>query len=318
MTASLQVGMAPGRLAWDPERELFYLLTSPYATRRQAAAQLHLIGADKVEASIDLPRQPLAAQPSLDRNYFYVLYDDEVVRVDKELKQAEPFLSLKDSPVQLFESPNGRYFYALHFDSNKVSVVDASSGKTVHRITTGRASAKVGNFALAAAAQAVATGLVIASGPSYTINGTAYYNVPIVNPFGYGSDSQRTFGTFSDDARFLYVYNAATLDVTVIDTASKEVVDKIPGAEDLKTFMDGKLLVTVLPADVHFFDIGANFEEKATYEMIEPRVDEIAGQHKAFLTRALGKPIDVIDLDSFGKPQPIAGTSGRMITLTNY
>lgn len=164
----------------------------------------------------------------------------------------------------------------------------------------------------------MATGLVIASGPSYTINGTSYYTVPIVNPFGYGSEYQRTFGTFSDDAKFLYVYNAATLDVTVIDTASNEVVDKIAGGEDLKTFMDGKLLVTVLSADVDFYDIGANFEEKASYGVIEPRVHEIVGRHKAYLSRPLGKPIAVIDLDSFGKLQPIAGTSGRMITLTDY
>lgn len=74
LNATLEVGMAPGQLAWDAEREMFYLLTSPWATRKQAEAQLHLIGAEGIAASIDLPRRPLGAQPSLDREHFYALH----------------------------------------------------------------------------------------------------------------------------------------------------------------------------------------------------------------------------------------------------
>ena len=60
---------------------------------------------DGITASIDLPRRPLGAQPSLDRKQFYVLYEDDVVRVDRNLEKSEKVLSLKDSPVQLFEHP---------------------------------------------------------------------------------------------------------------------------------------------------------------------------------------------------------------------
>ena len=70
------------------------------------------------------------------------------------------------------------------------------------------------------AAEVVEPGLVVAAGPRFTVDGTSYYYVPIVNPYGYGSEYQTTFGAFSETADFLYVYNAWTDDVTVIDTAS--------------------------------------------------------------------------------------------------
>jgi hypothetical protein len=116
LKATLEVGMAPGQLALDAEREMFFLLTSPWATQKKAAAQLHLIGADGIAASIDLPRRPLGAQPSQERRHFYVLHGDDIVRVDHDLKQAQKSLSLKDSPVQLFEHPDSGFFYALHYD----------------------------------------------------------------------------------------------------------------------------------------------------------------------------------------------------------
>jgi DNA-binding beta-propeller fold protein YncE len=128
LEATLEVGMAPGQLAWDPDREMFYLLTSPWATRKQAEAQLHLIGAEGIVASIELPRRPLGAQPSQDREHFYVLYEDDVVRVDRDLEQSSKALALKDSPVQLFEHPDNNRFYALHYDSSYVSVVDGATG----------------------------------------------------------------------------------------------------------------------------------------------------------------------------------------------
>jgi DNA-binding beta-propeller fold protein YncE len=319
LKATLEVGMAPGQLAWDAERERFYLLTSPWATQKQAEAQLHLIGGDGITASIDLPRRPLGAQPSLDREHFYVLYEDEVVRVDSNLKESKKTLSLKDSPVQLFEHPDNNHFYALHFDSSEVSVVDGASGKTVDRVKTGRTSKRISKLAAAAGAQLLVTGLVVASGPSFTVNGTAHYNVPIVNPLGYGEDYQRTFATFSETARFLFVYNSATDDVNVIDTASHKIVAKIGGGEDdFKTLNDGKLLCTISPGYVRFFEVGNEFEMKANYDGVNSEVLEIPGKKKAYLSRGLGKPVAVIDLENMGDPVSIPGTSGKVIQLVEY
>jgi DNA-binding beta-propeller fold protein YncE len=319
LTATLEVGMAPGQLAWDAERKMFYLLTSPWATQKQAAAQLHLIGADGIAASIDLPRRPLGAQPSLDRKHFYVLYEDDVVRVDRDLEKAEKTLSLKDSPVQLFEHPDSGHFYALHFDSAYVSVVDGASGKTVDRVKSGRDSKRVTKLAAAAGAQVVATGLVVATGPSYTVNGTSYYNVPIVNPLGFGSENQTTFGNFSETADFLYVYNSWTDDVTVIDTVSHKIVKKVPGGEDgLMTVDDGKLLCTISPGYVRLFDIGNGFEMKANYDGIFSEVLEIPGKSKLYLSQKLGRAVAVVDLDTLGESVTIPGTSGKVIRPVEY
>lgn len=319
LTATLEVGMAPGQLAWDAESEMFYVLTSPWATRKQTDAQLHLIDGDGIAASIDLPRRPLGVQPSLDREHFYVLYEDDVVRVDRNLKESKKFLSLKDSPVQLFEHPDNNYFYALHFDSSDVSIVDGASGKTVGRVKTGRSSKRITKLAAAASAQLLVTGLVVASGPSFTVDGTAYYSVPIVNPLGYGADYQRTFATFSETARFLFVYNAATDDVTVIDTASNTIVKKLAGGEDdFMTLNDGKLLCTVSPGYVRFFEVGNGFEMKASYDGVNSEVLEIPGKNKAYLSRGLGKPVAVIDLDNMGELVSIPDTSGKVIQLMEY
>jgi len=314
LTATLEVGMAPGQLAWDAEREMFYLLTSPWATQKQAAAQLHLIGADGIAASIDLPRRPLGAQPSLDREHFYVLYEDDVVRVDRNLEKAEKTLSLKDSPVQLFEHPESGYFYALHYDSAYVSVVDGAAGKTVGRVKAGRDSKRIAKLAAAAGAQVVATGLVVATGPSYTVNGTSYYNVPIVNPVGFGAEKQWTFGNFSETADYLYVYNSWTDDVTVIDTTTHKIVKKVPGGEDgLLTVDDGRLLCTVSGTHVRLFDIGNGFEMKADYDGIISDVQEIPGKSKLYFSQDLGRPVSVVDLKTLGDAVKIPKTAGKVI-----
>jgi len=319
LNATLEVGMAPSQLAWDGESQRFYLLTSPWVTRKQAEAQLHLIGGDGIEASIDLPRRPLGAQPSLDRQHFYVLYEDEVVRVDRNLEKWERALSLKDSPVQLFEHPENGHFYALHFNSSDVSIVSGASSKTVDRVKTGRNTKRVANLALAAGAQLVVAGLVVASGPSFTVDETAYYYVPIVNPMGYGSEYQRTFGTFSETADSLYVYNASTDDVNVIDTRSNKIVAMLPGGEDdFQTLNDGKLLCTISPGYVRFFDAGNGFKMKADYDGVDSEVLEIPGKNMAYLSRGLGKPVAVIDLDSLGELRSIPGTSGKVIQMVDY
>jgi DNA-binding beta-propeller fold protein YncE len=316
LKATAEVGMAPGQLAWDGERKMFYVLTSPWATRKQAEAQLHLIGGDGIVASIDLPRRPLGAQPSLDREHFYVLYEDEVVRVDRDLEESKTVLSLKDSPVQLFEHPENDHFYAIHFDSAYVSVVDGASGKTVGRVKSGRDSKRLTNAAAAVGAQLAVTGLVVASGPSYTVDGTSYYEVPVVNPVGYGEAKQWTFATFSEGARFLFVYNSWTNDVSVIDTTSHKIVAKLAGGEDdFKTLNDGKLLCTISSGYVRFFEIGNGFEKKATYDGVNAQVLEIPGKKKAYLSRELGKPVAIIDLESLGEPMPIPETSGKVIQL---
>jgi hypothetical protein len=147
----------------------------------------------------------------------------------------------------------------------------------------------------------------------------AYYNVPIVNPLGYGADYQRTFATFSETAQFLFVYNAATDDVTVIDTASHKIVAKLAGGEDdFQTLNEGKLLCTVSPGYVRFFEIGNKFEMKADYDGVDSEVLEILGTNKVYLSRGLGKAVAVIDLDDLGKPASIPNTSGKVIQLMEY
>jgi YVTN family beta-propeller protein len=317
LKATLEVGMAPAQLAWDEQREIYYLLTSPWATKKQAEAQLHLVGGDAIEASIDLPRRPLAVQPSLDREHFYVLYKDTVVRVDRNLEGAKEMLRLKEPPVQLFEHPDNGYFYVLHYDSPEVSVVNGATGKTVDTIKSGRTSKRIGKFATAVGAQLAVAGLVVASGPSFTVGGTAYYNVPIVNI--YDAEYQRTFAAFSEDATLLYVYNLSTDDVTVIDTKSNEVVAKIAGGEEqFYPVAGGRLMCTVDGSNVRFFDMQAGWEEKAEYSGYAPSFVEIPSANKAFLSQDLGKPVSVIDLEKLGELTQIPDTSGHVLHLMDY
>ena len=42
------------------------------------------------------PRRPLGEQPSLDRNHFYVLYEDDVVRVDRGLGKVVAVIDLDE------------------------------------------------------------------------------------------------------------------------------------------------------------------------------------------------------------------------------
>jgi DNA-binding beta-propeller fold protein YncE len=136
---------------------------------------------------------------------------------------------------------------------------------------------------------------------------------------GYGSEYQRTFGTFSETADSLYVYNASTDDVNVIDTRSNKIVAMLPGGEDdFQTLNDGKLLCTISPGYVRFFDAGNGFKMKADYDGVDSEVLEIPGKNMAYLSRGLGKPVAVIDLDSLGELRSIPGTSGKVIQMVDY
>ena len=147
------------------------------------------------------------------------------------------------------------------------------------------------------------------------MNGTSYYNVPIVNPVGFGAEKQWTFGNFSETADFLYVYNSWTDDVTVIDTASHKIVKKVPGGED------GLMTVERRQAPVHhlsgtyvrLFDIGNGFEMKADYDGIISDVQEIPGKSKLFFSQDLGRPVSVVDLKTLGDAVKIPKTAGKII-----
>ncbi len=45
---------------------------------------------------------------------------------------------------------------------------------------------------------------------------------------------------------------------------------------------------------------------------------EIPGKNKAYLSRGLGKPVAVIDLDNMGELVSIPDTSGKVIQLMEY
>jgi YVTN family beta-propeller protein len=314
---TVPIEMAPGPLAWDENRGVYYVLTAPRRTRMDFNAQLHLISGAGIESTLDLPQLPIAMQPSLDREAYFILYKDHVIKADKNLDSSERAMSLDKLPAQLFEHPTNNHFYVLHQAASKVSIVDGQSGETVSTFKSGSAGKKFGKFMAAFGAQLAMTTLVFAAGPSFTVGGTAYYHVPNVVPQGYFL--QETFAAFSEDARFLYVYNTGTNDVTVLDTSSHEVLRKVPGGRsDFMTVLDGRYLCTVSPRNVRFFDVDNKFADKATYDASDASILEIPGTTKAYLSRGTKLPVGVIDFAHLGGMVELSGVTGQVVHLVDY
>ena len=57
---------------------------------------------------------------------------------------------------------------------------------------------------------------------------------------------------------------------------------------------------------------------KGNYDGVFSEVLEVPGKNKAYLSRGLGKPVALIDLENMGKLVSIPGTSGKVIQLMEY
>ena len=121
--------------------------------------------------------------------------------------------------VDMSISSDGKRGYVLFGGSSKVVVYDLLENEVLAELTTGRGGVKFAKFLGAAAATAASA---YAGSSAASASGASYYTYNI-----YGVHAASTTIVFGPEEKFVYVLNTNSNDVTIIDAATNEIVDKI-------------------------------------------------------------------------------------------
>ncbi len=244
LVADLELGVGTGRPAWDDVRGVFYIVTRP-PKKSSAPAMLRVLEGDAIGHEIALPRVPIAVLPAPDRARFVVLDEQGLTLVDSELTRIEGAIPLSRRPANLlFLQPPGRAI-VHHEGSSVVSAVDLDSRKVLGEIVTGRTGKKIGLFAAA-----VGVG-VLGQMQSQMMYGTPYAMAPVVMP----SDPS-TAGLMAPDGGTAYLWNSETNDVTVVDTATHQAIEKFGGGQ-MQFVEGGRKLAALQAMTLVTFDVAA-------------------------------------------------------------
>jgi DNA-binding beta-propeller fold protein YncE len=301
LVADLEVGVGPGPLSWDPQREHFYLLTRPRKTPG-AGASLQVVKGAEITHELTLPRPPLGVVPAPDRSRFYVLEERGISVVDGALEQVLETVPLPKQPAaMLFAEPPTRA-YVLHGEAAKVSAVDLESRKVLAEITTGRTGKKVALFAAA-----------VGAGVLGGMQSTMLFGNPYVMPQVVTIPNPQVVGFVAPDGKSAYLYNSQTNDYTVVDTATNRVVEQFGGA-GARLLPDGHTLVAFQAATVQLFDTGKM--------KLEPEIETAMnglticpdGNH-VYNGVGLNKGMQRLDLETRKMDPMLPGVAGNVIFL---
>lgn len=233
LLADLELGVGPGPLSWDDERDVFYVLTRPHEAK-DAEASLQIVRGAEIVHEIGLPKTPTGVFPNADRSRFYVLEDKGITVVDGALETIEARWALPDTPTGLLLNEAAGRAYASFGGSSKVAALDLATGRVLAEVTTGRTGKKVGLFA------AAVLGTALSASP-YAMAQVVTYPSPA------------TSGQLSPDGSLAFFFNTQTGDYTVVDVASGRIVDHLAGG-GLSFLRDGKTAFVAQATDVLLWD----------------------------------------------------------------
>jgi len=239
LSEGVDIGMGPGPLAWDSEMKVFYLLNIPRKLEVAKPAVLVFNG-ERVVHRLELPRLPFSMVKSPDHKRFYVLEEKALTVVDGLLQKVESSIPLGKPPqgITFMDPPNRAY--VLHPYSSAVTSVNLAEGRVSSQITTGRGSIKFLQE-LGAAAASMASGMA-----SYAVYGNYWVTGQVIM-----TPRPSTDALLARDGRTLFVYNSRTVDITMVDTLTDQVLSMHPGGGAGRRFVQsGKFFVIQAPGDL--------------------------------------------------------------------
>lgn len=244
LVADLEVGVGPGPLSWDPQKEVFYLLTRPRKAK-DAAASIQVLDRDRIVKELELPRRPLSVVPAPDRSRFYVLEDAGITIVDGEISGIEGRIPLTRPAANLILLDPPVRGYVLHPDSGVVSAIDLQSRHVLAEVTTGRTGVKVGKWMAAVAAT------TLGGMQAQMLYGNYALGQVVTVP------AAQTGAFVAPDGKTIYVHNSQTNDLTQIDTETQKVLGMFGAGSHLETVLDGKYLAAPKPGELVLVDLAA-------------------------------------------------------------
>ena len=191
---------------------------------------------------VKVAHTPQFIRLSPDRKRLYVICWDELTAIDYQSLQEVSRMAHAGSISELAFAPEGKLGFALHPASSKLSIVDLQAVKPLAAVTTGRGGIKfakgLGAVALTAASATAAYGQAYNMASTTGGYGVGYYHVFTVAP-------ANTQIAVKPDGAFVYVLNSQTNDVTVVNTSTSAVVDKIAAGGQRLLFLNGSGVLAV-------------------------------------------------------------------------
>ncbi|MGO9228300.1 MAG: YncE family protein [Bryobacteraceae bacterium] len=224
--AILDAGLDPRGVMTDDAAGQTLLLSTgfPVKGEKQVDGELRVIHGAAVASVVKVGFAPQFIRLSPDRKRLYVAGWGELTAIDyqslHELGRTPPIGAIGE----LAFAPGGKLGFALHPESSKLSILDLDALKPVASVTTGRGGIKfakgLGAVALTAASATAAYGQAYNMAAANGGYGFATYQIFTVAP-------ANTSIAVRPDGAFVYVLNSQTHDVTIVNTSTSAVVDKI-------------------------------------------------------------------------------------------
>jgi YVTN family beta-propeller protein len=242
--AVLDAGSNPSGVLTDVTAGQTLLLSNgdPIKGQKQVDGELRVIRGASIASVVKVAHTPQFIRVSPDRKRLYVICWDQLTAIDYESLREVSRMPHAGFISELAFAPDGKLGFALHPASSKLSIVDLQAVKPVAAVNTGRGGVK---FAKALGAAALTgAGAMAAYGQAYNMAsttggyGVGYYRVFTVAP-------ANTQIAVKPDSAFVYVLNSQTNDVTVVNTSTSTVVDKIAASGPRLMFLNGSSVLAV-------------------------------------------------------------------------
>ncbi|MFY9726116.1 MAG: hypothetical protein WAJ87_11515 [Bryobacteraceae bacterium] len=252
--AVLDAGSDPKGVLADEAAGQTLLLSdgAPVKGEKKVDGELRVLRGASVASVLKVGYAPQFVRLSPDRKRLYVIGLGELTAFDyqsfREIGRIPPVGAISE----LAFAPDGNRGFALHPESSKLSILDLQAMKPVASVTTGRGGIKfakgLGAVALTAASATAAYGQAYNMAAANGGYGYATYHIFTVAP-------ANTQIAVKPDGAFVYVLNSQTNDVTIVDTNTLAVVDKIAaGGQRLQLLNGGAVLAVVARNSIHRVD----------------------------------------------------------------
>jgi YVTN family beta-propeller protein len=262
---NLDVGVEARDTVLDEERGALYVLSDgqPSPENKKPRGALHVVKGADLAASVPIGPIPLFVRHAEDRERMYVVSARDLTIIDPvawsaigelpleeasgglgEVAVGYPMAAPNHSPANLSVTPDGRRGFVLYNTASKLLVLDLENRKKVEDVTTGRGGKKFAKFLGAAALSGLAT---VGSSMTYVPTTPGY--MLLVS----------TDLAMRPDGKFVYANNSQSNDVTIVDTETAAVIDKVPtGGKKLMTFHEKKTLAVIDDTSLHLIDMESN------------------------------------------------------------
>ncbi len=280
-TGTVDVGVAPKELFVEPESGSAMVLARE--SMRRTEGKLYRFTGSRMESTGALAGTPISVNPMNGQRGSFLITAGSVHTVNGEGALSSSFVPLKSKPAagksaEEKDQPagiGGVPGEVLHLPgqdrlamtvrtpagapTSTVALVNLKDHRLERTVTTGRGSVKFGNFMAAMAVSVAMSSLSYYAGYSFAqATGSPYF---VYNVYVYSPPAPNLELAAAADGKYVYALNQATKDVTVIDSTTGDVINKIAVGGDCQRLAlapGGRYVYAYTPGQVVLIDTATN------------------------------------------------------------